>query len=194
MSPGWCIKLRGSKLHVPLTSLNSGIVSSLARLLTEYVVDCTVEPFGAGLNSQFSYIHSTEDDASFSLVTGAITKTRVGGRGGGGGRGRGQGSTRGGNVGRVGQRGGFGARSGGKRNWDFKPQLLRDASVKVGAEWKIRDEYDFPRLNKIVYDPAGKVLPGDSVGSVEDEGAYGTVFYYDKQTFDRVSVKNPKTM
>ncbi|KXS12565.1 eukaryotic translation initiation factor 3, subunit 7 [Gonapodya prolifera JEL478] len=103
-----------------------------------------------------------------------------------------QGARGGATSGRGGQRGGQGGRGGGgRRNWDFKPQHLRDASVKVGPEWKVRDEYDFPRLNKLVYDPAGKVLPGDAANSVEDD-VYGAALYYDKFTFDRITVKNPK--
>ncbi|KAI9015986.1 eukaryotic translation initiation factor 3 subunit D [Hyaloraphidium curvatum] len=153
------------------------------------------EVYGAGLASAFAYHHAAEDEASFSLVTGATATKRGGGfsRGFRGRFGAQRGGGRGGQNQRYGDRGGQGgrdARGGGAMQnrrrygyYDQKPQRLRDSSVKIGGEWKIREEVDFVRLGKLSYEAA----------EPEDLAVHGTLYYYDR-AFDRVTAKTPKTL
>ncbi|KAJ3216251.1 hypothetical protein HDU67_009761 [Dinochytrium kinnereticum] len=154
------------------------------------------EAFGTGTASAFAFSFSAEEEASFSVVDRASTVKRPGGgfklsrggsRIGGGGRGGAGGAGfsggRGGNRGFGGGRGGF---VGGRRRWggyNDKPQRIRDASVQVGPEWKVQEEIDFSRLNKLYYE----------VEEPEDISAHGTLFFYDK-SFDRISTKFEKPL
>ena len=36
--------------------------------------------------------------------------------------------------------------------YNDRPQRIRDSSVQVGPEWKIMEEIDFVRLNKLFYE------------------------------------------
>ncbi|TPX58291.1 hypothetical protein PhCBS80983_g03253 [Powellomyces hirtus] len=121
------------------------------------------EAFGSGLSSLFAYTVAAEDEASFSVVDRQATvqkkpgfKSQRGGRGG----------ARGGGAWQVGGRGG--AMAGGRRDdrrgqhpggprrryggYNDKPARIRDASVQAGAEWKVVEELDFPRMNKLYYE------------------------------------------
>lgn len=57
------------------------------------------------------------------------------------------------------RQGAQGGQRGGRRgynNWrDFdRNQRVRDASVKVGAEWNMLEEIEFSRLNKLQFEVA----------------------------------------
>ncbi|KAF9092398.1 hypothetical protein BGX29_010484, partial [Mortierella sp. GBA35] len=92
-------------------------------------------------------------------------------------------------------RGGFGGarqaqggQRGGRRgynNWrDFeRNQRVRDASVKVGAEWSMLEEIEFSRLNKLQFE----------VNDPEDIALYGSIGTYDK-AYDRVNTKQEKVL
>ncbi|GJJ68553.1 translation initiation factor 3 subunit D [Entomortierella parvispora] len=159
-------------------------------------------PFGSNAANAFNYQH-TEDEASFSVVdnrSGAqkkITgfKSASGQRGGRGGF-RQQGGQQRGTFQRLGaNRGGFGGarqqqggQRGGRRgynNWrDFdRNQRVRDASVKVGAEWNMLEEIEFSRLNKLQFE----------VNDPEDIALHGAVATYDK-AYDRVNTKQEKIL
>jgi translation initiation factor 3 subunit D len=73
----------------------------------------------------------------------------------------------------------------GKRRgqYDQKPRL-RDASINIKPDWKILEEIDFPRLNKMQFE-----FPTD----IQDVAACGSLHYYDK-TFDRLTTKAPKAL
>ncbi|KAJ1548944.1 hypothetical protein HK405_012534 [Cladochytrium tenue] len=108
-----------------------------------------------------------------------------GGFGYGGRDGRDSGPSRGG----FGARGGFGrdARGGfGRRRYggyNDRPQRIRDSSVQVGPDWRVVEEIDFVRLNKLYY----------QVDEAEDVSAFGGVCLYDK-AYDRVSTKFDKPL
>lgn len=119
-----------------------------------------------------------------------------GGYSGGGSGGAGGGNQQGGMASndksnRVGG-GGFGRDSrggGGFANrrryggYNDRPQRIRDSSVQVGPEWKIMEEIDFVRLNKLFYE----------VDDPEDISAFGSAAFYDK-SYDRVTTKFDKTL
>ncbi|KAK9455354.1 eukaryotic translation initiation factor 3 subunit D [Dipodascopsis uninucleata] len=157
------------------------------------------QAYGSSTASSFQF-QNIEDESSFSLVDSSRTTTKPratfsqGGRGGlvlrsrggsgqtrgqrGGATGRGgyqRGFSRGGGDGwrSGGQRGGRGGRRFGWKDYD-KPQRLRDSSVTISPEWKMLEEIDFNRLNKLVLD----------IKEGEDVDTYGFLYYYDR-TFDR---------
>ncbi|KAJ3033845.1 hypothetical protein HDV00_005694 [Rhizophlyctis rosea] len=155
----------------------------------------TQEVFGSGTASAFAYTHTVEDEQSFSVVDrGSTTQKKPGfkparggrtqGRGGAGAGGAawqtaGRGSaTRGGRDERRGQQ-------GQRRRYGYndKQTRVRDASIVVGAEWKVVEELDFPRLNKLQY----------NVEEPEDLQIYGSSGYYDK-SYDRVSTKQERAL
>ena len=127
------------------------------------------EAFGSGLTSQFAYSVAVDDEASFSVVDRQATvqkkpgfKSQRGGRGGARG---GAGGAAGGwqTGGRGGYQGGPGGRGNDRRGQQFgqrrryggyndKPARIRDASVQAGAEWKVVEELDFPRMNKLYFE------------------------------------------
>jgi translation initiation factor 3 subunit D len=143
-----------------------------------------------------------EDEASFSVVSNVrdTGKTRFG-RGAVFTRGRGQRGARqdartGGRQqlqrgGRQGQQygGGYdgrgGARGGGARGRRFgwkdydKPQRNRDASINIRPDWKLLEEIDFNRLNKLNLD----------ADEGEDVDSYGFLYYYDR-SYDKQPVKS----
>ncbi|RKP25175.1 eukaryotic translation initiation factor 3 subunit D [Syncephalis pseudoplumigaleata] len=147
------------------------------------------QAYGSSGASAFVYQHE-DDEGSFMVVDRSApakrTVTRPAAAGGaGGGRGRGgRGGGRGG--GRMGARGGGagGARTGGRGGgrmggWrDGGNQRVRDASIKVGASWKILEEIEFHRLSKLSFE----------VDDGEDLATYGQLGYYDK-SYDRVNTK-----
>ncbi|KAJ3101982.1 hypothetical protein HDU96_009795 [Phlyctochytrium bullatum] len=156
------------------------------------------EAFGTGTASAFAFSFSAEEEASFSVVDRASTAKRPGGGGfrlsrggrlGGGGFGRfgaqGAGGGAGADRGRGGRSFGRGGMMGRRRygGYNDKPQRIRDASVQVGPEWKVHEEIDFPRLNKLYYE----------VDEPEDIATHGSLCYYDK-TYDRVSTKLEKPL
>ena len=46
-----------------------------------------------------------------------------------------------------------------KRRWGAwdKPQKLRESSVEVGIEWRVLEDIEFSRLNKVTFEPAEPV-------------------------------------
>ncbi|KAF9339909.1 hypothetical protein BGZ91_004250 [Linnemannia elongata] len=162
----------------------------------------TYVPFGSNAANAFNYQH-TEDEASFSVVdnrsaaqkktTGFKSATsQRGGRGGfrQQGQQRSQFQRLGGNRGGFGgaRQGAQGGQRGGRRgynNWrDFdRNQRVRDASVKVGAEWNMLEEIEFSRLNKLQFE----------VADPEDIAQYGAIATYDK-AYDRVNTKQEKVL
>ncbi|KAJ3289869.1 hypothetical protein HK104_007159 [Borealophlyctis nickersoniae] len=152
------------------------------------------EAFGSGTASAFAYTHAAEDEQSFSVVDRAAVPKKTGfksarggrpagrtaGGGGGGGwqtAGRGQGGARG----RDDRRG----QQGNRRRFGYndKPARVRDPSIAVGPDWKVVEELDFVRLNKLHYEAE----------EPEDLAVYGTVNYYDK-SYDRVNSKTEKPL
>ncbi|TPX37186.1 hypothetical protein SmJEL517_g01073 [Synchytrium microbalum] len=162
------------------------------------------EPFGVGTASAFDYKVAAEDEATFSLVSTTSSKPKLGGfrpsrgRGGAFGIGAGRGGYSDVSRGRTGfnenqQRVGRyanargGNTQGGWRGRRFgyqdKPQRVRDASVKIAADWKVLQEMDFNALSKLFYE----------VEAPEDLEVFGEANYYDK-VFDRVSAKNSQPL
>lgn len=141
-----------------------------------------IESFGAGTASAFEYKVTAEEEGNFSLVDrGPAVKPKTGfrptrlrggpggiggtgpqgrfglGRGGpnaGGNSPGGQQSATGRYGGGGGGRGGMsgGAWRGRRFGYQDKPQRVRDASVKIGAEWKMLQEIDFNGLSKLFFD------------------------------------------
>ncbi|GIZ40168.1 hypothetical protein CKM354_000352000 [Cercospora kikuchii] len=146
--------------------------------------------YGAsGLQTAFQ-IEGQNEESSFSLVDRSAPTTRGRGFGRGsavfgrgrGGRGGVQGQRGGrGTFQRVGGRGGAqqydsrggrggrGGRRGGWKDWD-KPQRNREASVQPKDSWRMLDEIDFNRLQKLNLD----------TGEGEDLDDYGFLYYYDR--------------
>ncbi|KND04006.1 uncharacterized protein SPPG_01454 [Spizellomyces punctatus DAOM BR117] len=149
------------------------------------------ESFGSGLSSMFAYTVAADDEATFSVVDRQSTtqkkpgfKTQRGARAGGRGGGAWQSRTgsQAGGARRDDRRGQQGPRRryGG---YNDKPTRIRDASVQVGPEWKVIEELDFPRMNKLYYE----------VEEPEDLSGHGVFNYYDK-TFDRINTKQEKPL
>ncbi|KAI8593977.1 eukaryotic translation initiation factor 3 subunit D [Geranomyces variabilis] len=164
------------------------------------------EAFGAGLSSLFAYTVAAEDEASFSVVDRTATvqkkpgggfKSQRGGRGGarggattggwqaGGGRTGGPGggpqqAMRGGHDRRGQHPGGQRRRYGG---YNDKPARIRDASVQAGPEWKVVEELDFPRMNKLYF----------QVDEAEDISGHGDFHFIDK-SLDRINTKQERPL
>ncbi|KAI9312551.1 eukaryotic translation initiation factor 3 subunit D [Zopfochytrium polystomum] len=161
------------------------------------------EAFGTGTASAFAFsVLAADDEASFSVVDRAQSTSKRGsgygapfgrssrgrggfGRGGFGfgGRGGGAGGRGGFGAGGFAGRGGFRRRYGGYGGYNDRPQRIRDSSVQIGPEWKVMEEIDFPRLNKLYF----------QVDEPEDLAAFGSTFFYEK-TYDRVSTKSDKSL
>ncbi|KAI9098143.1 eukaryotic translation initiation factor 3 subunit D [Phlyctochytrium arcticum] len=149
------------------------------------------EAFGSGLSSMFAYTVAAEDEATFSVVDRQTSTQKKPGfkaqRGRGGGRG-GQSTwqPRGGAMGAGGRRDDRRGQQGPRRRYggyNDKPTRIRDPSVQVGPEWKVLDEWDFPRMSKLYYEVEEPV----------DLSGHGTCNYFDK-SFDRVVTKQEKHM
>ncbi|KAI9271593.1 eukaryotic translation initiation factor 3 subunit D [Phascolomyces articulosus] len=146
------------------------------------------QAYGAAFASTFAYTH-TEDESSFSVVdnrSAAAKKMAI--KAAGGQRGRvqtKQAPTGGSGFRTVNQRGGRqqqGRRKYGYKDYD-KPQRVRNASINVGADWKMLDEIEFSRLSKLTF----------GIPEAEDVESYGSINYYNK-AYDRVNTKNDKTL
>ncbi|KAI8817732.1 eukaryotic translation initiation factor 3 subunit D [Fimicolochytrium jonesii] len=149
------------------------------------------EAFGSGLSSLFAYTVAADDEATFSVVDRQTTvqkkpgfKSARGGRGGG--RGGWQAGGRGGAAGgrRDDRRGPHPA--GPKRRYggyNDKPARVRESSVVAGPEWKLLEDLDFPRMNKLYYE----------VDEPQDISAHGQLHYIDK-SFDRMNAKSEKAL
>ncbi|KAG2221654.1 hypothetical protein INT45_001179 [Circinella minor] len=147
------------------------------------------QAYGAAFASTFAYTH-TEDESSFSVVDNrsANAKKMAIKAAGGGQRGRVQTKeprTNTGGYRTVNQRGGRqqqGRRRYGYKDYD-KPQRVRNASINIGADWKMLDEIEFSRLSKLNF----------GIPEAEDVASYGSVNYYNK-AYDRVNTKNDKPL
>ncbi|CAO3703821.1 unnamed protein product [Rhizopus stolonifer] len=74
-----------------------------------------------------------------------------------------------------------------KRRYGFKdydkPQRVRNASINIGADWKVLDEIEFSRLAKLNF----------AVPQATDVDSFGSVNVYNK-AYDRVNTKNEKAL
>ncbi|CAI2164168.1 1403_t:CDS:10 [Funneliformis geosporum] len=155
--------------------------------------------YGYGVSSAFVYTHA-EDEASFSVVDNRSTAQKKassyraagGTKGRTGARGQASRNVRNGQFQRYGNqnRNSPGNRSNptaarrryGWKDYD-KPQRARDASVKVGPEWKVLEEIEFSRLSKLNLD----------VDDGEDLSSHGYLYFYDKN-YDLVRTKSEKSL
>ncbi|KAI8374541.1 translation initiation factor eIF-3, subunit D [Radiomyces spectabilis] len=147
------------------------------------------QAYGAAFASAFTYTH-TEDESSFSVVDNrsAIAK-KMALKTTSGIRNRPQNkqqqTT---NYRNAGQRPMAGGRQQqnrrryGYKDYD-KPQRLRNASITIGADWKVLDEIEFSRLSRLNY----------PIPQPVDVATYGSVNYYNK-AYDRVNTKNEKPL
>ncbi|KAJ3145864.1 hypothetical protein HDU86_000631 [Geranomyces michiganensis] len=112
--------------------------------------------------------------------------------GGGGGGGRAGGPGTGGHSGHGGNqnqsmRGGRGQHPGGQRRryggYNDKPARIRDASVQAGPDWKVVEELDFPRMNKLYF----------QVDEAEDISGHGEFNFIDK-SLDRINTKQERPL
>ncbi|CAO3631162.1 unnamed protein product [Mucor hiemalis] len=89
----------------------------------------------------------------------------------------------------VGQRpnGGRYQQQNNRRRYGFKdydkPQRVRNASINIGADWKVLDEIEFSRLSKLSF----------GIPTAVDIANYGAVNVYNK-AYDRVNTKNEKML
>ncbi|ORX99469.1 translation initiation factor eIF-3, subunit D [Basidiobolus meristosporus CBS 931.73] len=137
--------------------------------------------YGSNAANAFVYQH-TEDESSFSVVdnrTAAQKKASSRGNTAAKRTGRNQGQNQNQKTGRpTNNRGGYN-RSG----YQKKPQRTRDASVTVGPEWKVLEEFELHRLAKLAYD----------VRQPEDIASYGRLYHYEK-SYDRIVSKLEKPL
>jgi translation initiation factor 3 subunit D len=75
-----------------------------------------------------------------------------------------------------------GGRRYGYKDYD-KPQRVRNASINIGADWKVLDEIEFSRLSKLKF----------GIPQAVDVANYGSVNVYNK-AYDRVNTKNEKML
>ncbi|CAG8476433.1 4107_t:CDS:10 [Funneliformis caledonium] len=155
--------------------------------------------YGYGVSSAFVYTHA-EDEASFSVVDNRSTAQKKassyraagGTKGRTGARGQASRNLRNGQFQRYGNqnRNSPGGRTNttalrrryGWKDYD-KPQRARDASVKVGPEWKVLEEIEFSRLSKLNLD----------VDDGEDLSSHGFLYFYDKN-YDLVRTKSERLL
>lgn len=152
----------------------------------------------------FSFAHA-EDDESFRMVEGKVTKPKfghqVGRRYGPGGRGGAQrpyvqpyGANQKFGRGAAGAASRGGKQAPGQRRWQgqgrrwgqgpYDPNKRpRDFSIEVRPDWTVVAQMEFPQLTKL----------SCTVDEPEDLGSYGTLEYYDK-TFDRITTKSEKPL
>jgi len=160
------------------------------------------------VNADLQYKHDSTEDQTFSLVdsskAGGPKKFGVGGqRRWGKGKGKGWGSHGKGKGGRGGDGGRGGGRGqeqqlrrrndpggnfrrlhkGGKGQRRFNNRVDSQASVKVGVEWKVVEEFDLPQFNKLQTNPP----------KVEDIKWCGHLEEYD-EAYDSVSTRTAKPL
>ncbi|KAI9282251.1 eukaryotic translation initiation factor 3 subunit D [Sporodiniella umbellata] len=74
-----------------------------------------------------------------------------------------------------------------KRRYGFKdydkPQRARNASINIGADWKVLDEIEFSRLAKLNF----------AIPQATEVESFGSVNVYNK-SYDRVNTKNEKPL
>ncbi|KAL0078257.1 eukaryotic translation initiation factor 3 subunit D [Phycomyces blakesleeanus] len=155
------------------------------------------QAYGASFASAFAFTHN-EDESSFSVVDNrsAIAK-KMAIKASGGARSRPQNNkanNQGGGYRTVNQRPqnnrqqhqqqqqGGGRRRYGYKDYD-KPQRVRNASINIGADWKVLDEIEFNRMGKLSF----------GIPEAVDIASYGAVNYYNK-AYDRVNTKNEKML
>eukprot|EP00771_Trimastix_marina_P003859 gnl/Trimastix_PCT/572.p1 GENE.gnl/Trimastix_PCT/572~~gnl/Trimastix_PCT/572.p1 ORF type:complete len:541 (+),score=155.47 gnl/Trimastix_PCT/572:41-1624(+) len=85
------------------------------------------------------------------------------------------------------QRGNFRGR-GGYRRWDDRNQnrVVREPSVDIKPEWNVVEQFPFPNLQKLRFDPP-------KPESVETLYEAGTLHQYDA-SYDRISLSYPRTV
>ncbi|KAK9728604.1 hypothetical protein K7432_000951 [Basidiobolus ranarum] len=145
--------------------------------------------YGSSLASAFVYQHA-EDESSFSVVDNrTAAQKKASSRGSAAtkrpGRNQNQNQNQYQRTGRTGQfqRLGAGNRGGYNRGYQKKPQRTRDASITVGPEWKVVEEFELHRLAKLAMD----------VRQPEDIASYGRVHHYEK-SYDRLVSKVEKPL
>ncbi|KAI8971817.1 eukaryotic translation initiation factor 3 subunit D [Mycotypha africana] len=139
------------------------------------------QAYGASFASAFAYFHN-EDESSFSVVDNRTAGTKKQAM-----------KSVAGNVraGRPqtnkGQRPAGRYQQQGRRRYGYnayeKPQRVRNASINIGADWKVLDEIEFNRLSKLSF----------NIPEAKDLDSYGFVNVYNKQ-YDRVNTKNEKML
>ncbi|CEP08139.1 hypothetical protein [Parasitella parasitica] len=153
------------------------------------------QAYGASFASAFAFTHN-EDESSFSVVDNRSSGTKkqamkaVGGGGGSNVRGNRVQTNKQGGYRTVGQRANGGRyqqqqnnrRRYGHKDYD-KPQRVRNASINIGADWKVLDEIEFNRLNKLNF----------NIPQATEIATYGSVNVYNK-AYDRVNTKNEKML
>ncbi|ORX88426.1 translation initiation factor eIF-3, subunit D [Basidiobolus meristosporus CBS 931.73] len=138
--------------------------------------------YGSGAASAFVYQH-TEDESSFSVVDNRTGAQKRSVRGTVSAKRPGRNQNQNQKTGQA-QRTGFANRGGYNRTgYQKKPQRTRDASVTIGPDWKVVEEFELHRLAKLA-------LP---VRQPEDIASYGKLFHYEK-SYDRIVSKNEKPL
>ncbi|CAO0798941.1 unnamed protein product [Mucor circinelloides] len=150
------------------------------------------QAYGASFASAFAYTHN-EDESSFSVVDNRSSGTKkqaMKAVGGGNVRNnRVQANNKQGGYRTVGQRpsGGRYQQQNNRRRYGYKdydkPQRVRNASINIGADWKVLDEIEFSRLSKLNF----------AIPQATDIATYGSVNVYNK-AYDRVNTKNEKML
>ncbi|KAK9711588.1 hypothetical protein K7432_007736 [Basidiobolus ranarum] len=148
----------------------------------------TYQGYGSNAASAFVYQHA-EDESSFSVVDNRTTaQKKASSRGNAATKrpGRNQNQNQYQKTGRTGQFQRLGGANRGGYNrtgYQKKPQRTRDASIAVGPEWKVVEEFELHRLAKLA----------DDVRQPEDIASYGRLHHYDK-SYDRLVSKNEKPL
>ncbi|KAI9244217.1 eukaryotic translation initiation factor 3 subunit D [Helicostylum pulchrum] len=156
------------------------------------------QAYGASFASAFAYTHN-EDESSFSVVdnrSAGTKKQALKAVGGGNVRNNrvqnNNNKQNGGGYRTVNQRpnnngGRYQQNNNNRRRYGYKdydkPQRVRNASINIGADWKVLDEIEFSRLSKLSF----------GIPTAVDIGSYGSVNVYNK-AYDRVNTKNEKML
>ncbi|KAI9364771.1 eukaryotic translation initiation factor 3 subunit D [Pilaira anomala] len=153
------------------------------------------QAYGASFASAFAYTHN-EDESSFSVVDNRSAGTKkqalkaVGGGNVRNNRIQNNNNNKQNNGYRtVNQRpnGGRYQQQNNRRRYGYKdydkPQRVRNASINIGADWKVLDEIEFSRLSKLNF----------TIPTAVDVATYGSVNVYNK-AYDRVNTKNEKML
>ncbi|KAI9477762.1 MAG: eukaryotic translation initiation factor 3 subunit D [Benjaminiella poitrasii] len=145
------------------------------------------QAYGASFASAFAYFHS-EDESSFSVVDNRSSGTKK----------QALKAVSGSNVRTnrvqpkqgyrtVGQRPNNRYQQQNRRRYGYKdydkPQRVRNASINIGADWKVLDEIEFSRLSKLNF----------NIPKATDIANYGFVNVYNK-AYDRINTKNEKML
>ncbi|KAI7902562.1 eukaryotic translation initiation factor 3 subunit D [Cokeromyces recurvatus] len=145
------------------------------------------QAYGASFATAFAYFHG-EDESSFSVVDNRSSGTKkqalkaVGGNNARTSRTQTKQGYR-----TVNQRPTTRYQQQARRRYGYKdyekPQRVRNASINIGADWKVLDEIEFSRLSKLNF----------NIPQATNVASYGFVNVYDK-AYDRINTKNEKML